>query len=563
MERIRQINTIPLGLKPALWTLVSFLVAWLSFTFVYDDSYDGITNNMSVGQFSDFSLMDWHYLGIIWIKEVFMFLQDCLPKLNVFYSLCIFFNLLALYYLYHSFYRVTAAWGNWSIALMEVVFCLVGIDNLIFITHTRFATILAGVALFNLGYHQQQSRKELLFHACVFLFGFLARPESGMGALVVVLPGLFLGGIPWTRLLKLASLPIACSLLFFLSLWTHQQFTNRLEILMEPDVEYAMSLDKFKPLSNDAGTLDSMRYVFARNAFFIDTAFTNIHYFRSIISHESDFELSSYLASARHVLGFYKAYLFGTLIWLVLGLFSFSRPLTRQFLNWMLYHAWVFLVFILVDNQVNLSERHFTGLFLSAILVSSIFFTPKNNLLVLGILLLPGWYGFQHTWGYIQQNNQFVKSRVERNVKSLNTLEKQIQGKTIVVAISGFKLFDKPYSPLATNRNKNRYLLYDLSTYSIVPRYTGFLNQTCHCVSTNPLSFFTWLNQTDSYLLIAESRSHVLERYFKVRFGKNLELVDVLPPGDFLNTGDYPDLRLKRVEWKDSLPHSTGLQQTP
>lgn len=541
-----------IDLNALFWSVAAFIIASSCFIFLYDDSYDGLANNLSVGQFSPFSLMDWHYLGIIWVKEIFMFLQDSFPSINVFFSICLGLNLISIYYLYVTLNRI---FENRSASLkwiIQIAFLLLAVDALIFITHTRFATLFAGLALFNLAYFHSQSRVKIVFHCLVFLFGFLVRPESGVGALLFVIPGLFFQGQPILRLLKVSILPISCSLLFFVTLETHKLFTDRLEILIEPDIEYAMSTDKFIPFKG-GNEKDSVRYVFARNGFFIDTSFVDHKYLSSIISKTNRIDFEKYKKSANHVSQFYVFYSITTytLIFILICLL-FSEQY-KAFIKVLIYNFGLFLIFIVLDYHVNIADRHFSSLIILSILVSTVFLEKRavnnkiNLINVLFIILLK--FPIENTYTYINLNNIYVQNKVNSNVKTLNEFEKKIQGRNVVVMLLVFNLFDKPYSFINSKRTKNNYFIYDLFTYSIVPRYTSYLSSKCNCDANVPLSFFIWLEKTNAILIIDEKRSLILRDYFRVRFNKKIEFNDVQKLNHIIDTKLWPHLKFKTVHF--------------
>jgi hypothetical protein len=541
-----------IDLKALFWSIASFIIAFLFFTFMYDDSYDGLANNLSVGQFTPFSLMDWHYLGILWVKEIFMILQDTFPKINVFFSICIALNFISIYYLFVTLNKTQESNRNNLVWIIQVAFLLMAVDALIFITHTRFATLFTGLALFNLSFFRLNSKIQIGVHIVAFLFGFLVRPESGIGAMIFVIPGLFLYGQPILRLLKVSILPISCAILFFATLETHKLFTDRLEILIEPDIEYAMSTDKFKP-KTARNELDSVRYDFARNAFFIDTSFVDDKYLKSIISNRTSFDIIAFFKSIRHVSQFYISY---SIVTFALVFLFISLLFTQQFkalLKVLIYNLVMFFILTILDYQINIADRHFSALIILMLIVSVVFYDSSKinhqlrylNLVFLVLLFFP----IQSTWSYIQQNNRNVIERVKTNLEILNKFENRIQGRNVIVTISSFKLFDKPYSFFTSNRTKNNYFVYDLSTYSIVPRHINYLSSKCNCKASVPLYFFLWLEKTNAILIIDESRVLILKKYFKNRFNKNIQFLNEKGLNNILDTQLWPELKFKTVHF--------------
>lgn len=531
---------------------MAFLIAVIRFDFYFDDSYDGLASNLSTRQFSPFSLFDWHFLGLIWIKEPLKFIQNQIVDIDVFYSFYIFCILFSSVYLFYTFEKISEKLNTTLKFILKISFLLIIVDSLIFVTHTRFATLFTGLSLLNLALFQGSNKLKTIIHILIFVFGFLVRPESGIGSMVFVFSGLFLYSSNYSRLIKVALLPILCSLAFFLTLNVYKNYTNRLEILIEPDVEYAMSTDKFKPFEG-GNKIDSVRYEFARNAFFIDTSFVDVHFLRSIISNSEKISYKSFLNSVNHVLEFYVSYSITTFVLFFIVVYLLFSEQYKVFFKVLIYNIAIFLIFIVLDYHVNIADRHFSSLILLSLIVSIVFLEKSVvynkinliNTLFIILLIIP----LKFTYSYICQNNLNVQNKINSNVKTLNKFEKIIQERNVIITLLGFNLFDKPFSFINSTRSKNNYFIYDLSTYSIVPRYTSYLSSKCNCNSTIPLSFFLWLEKTNAILIIDEKRSLILKDYFKVRFNKNIEFHDIESLNHILDSKLWPQLKFKIVKF--------------
>ncbi len=532
---------------------MAFLIAVIGFDFYFDDSYDSLLSNLSTGQFSPFSLFDWHFLGLLWIKEPLKFIQNHFVDIDVFYTFYLCCVLFSSVYLYYTFEKIAEKKLNTVLKLIiKISFLLIIVDSLIFVTHTRFATLFTGLSLLNLVLYQGSSKIKTLSHILIFIVGFLVRPESGIGSMIFVFSGLFLYGGNYVRLIKVALLPILCSFAFFMTLYIYKNYTDRLEILIEPDIEYAMSTDKFIPFKG-GNEKDSVRYVFARNGFFIDTSFVDHKYLSSIISKTNRIDFEKYKKSANHVSQFYVFYSITTytLIFILICLL-FSEQY-KAFIKVLIYNFGLFLIFIVLDYHVNIADRHFSSLIILSILVSTVFLEKRavnnkiNLINVLFIILLK--FPIENTYTYINLNNINVQNKINSNVKTLNEFEKKIQGRNVVVMLLVFNLFDKPYSFINSKRTKNNYFIYDLFTYSIVPRYTSYLSSKCNCDANVPLSFFIWLEKTNAILIIDEKRSLILKDYFRVRFNKKIEFYDVKNLNHILDTKLWPQLKFKIVKF--------------
>jgi len=324
-------------IKSFSWTLLAFIFASINLVFLFDDSYDGLLSNTSIGQFSDFSFFDWHFLGVIWIKVILKYIQNQCFNIDVFYTFYLICVLISSVYLFYTFEKIASNSNFILKTIIQIAFLILIVDSLIFITHTRFATLFTGLALLNLGLFHPRIKSKTFIHVSFFIFGFLIRPESGVGSIILIIPGLFLYGISTKRVFLVSLIPLISSAIFFITLNVYKQYTDRLEILIEPDVEYAMSTDKFVAPPKNASEFDSVRYVFARNAFFIDTSFVDDEYLRSIISSRTDFDLSGLQKSVKHISHFYASY---SILFFALILILFMIWFNRQ--KWLFYKAVVY-----------------------------------------------------------------------------------------------------------------------------------------------------------------------------------------------------------------------------
>ena len=119
----------------------AFFTSFLSFYLfdgVFDDSYDSFCASMSSFQFTDFSLFDQHYLGILVFRDGLKFIQELFPNINVFSSSYILLNILSLGYTLHTIDSLILKKRSFVTRhFFFLIVSLLFIENILSITHTR------------------------------------------------------------------------------------------------------------------------------------------------------------------------------------------------------------------------------------------------------------------------------------------------------------------------------------------------------------------------------------------------------------------------------------------
>lgn len=503
-----------------VYSMVSLAYVALFETFVFDDSYDSFVNNISIGQFTPFPMMQQHYLSALVSRDVLIFLQKLFPDWSIFASSYIAFNVLSLlvtiYTVQKYLLKNSPSWLKHPIA---IILCLIFLENIVSITHTRFATILCGLALMNL----LRPNAKQWFWVALFVFGMLMRPESGIGAMVIIGLGalIFEGkvltlGIKWK--FPILSLAILISVFFI-----HRNVTDRFEILMEPDIEYALSTQRVADLSEMTSREDSIKHTMATHGILIDQSFTDIGFLRSISQKQFALDFQNLGKSVIHVLSFFAYYPFYLVFMLVVWIGSPQHYRGKM----ILYYLTIALILSYLDYNIALSDRHYSSIQLIAMLwplklgvQDSII---KRTLFVLGLslaLLTAAVITCDNTLA----NQRDIAVEVECIQTAMTNFESVYQDREVMIGVSSFHLLDRKYSTRTDAYSKNNYSLYDAMNYSIVPVNMTYLGELCNCDASDTQTFFSWLAQSEALILMDKERKSVIQEYLDYKYAKRYTL---------------------------------------
>jgi len=498
-----------------LYAFVATLYVLFFETIVFDDSYDAFISNLSIGQFTPFPMLDLHYLGGIFTRELQIFIQELIPSLNVFASTYILFNVGALALFIYSIHNYLLANKSlWLKHFFSIAISLIFLENIISITHTRFATIVCGLALVHLLKPKSSGK---WFWMTLFVFGFLMRPESGIGAILIIgIAASLFWGRPLETAVKFV-VPILSIAIFSTVFLVHRHVTDRLEILMEPDIEYALSTNRVIPLA-EMGTLeDSIKYQMAVNGSLIDEHFTDIAFLRRITQDQFKFRFAELTVSIVHVFSFYSYYFFFPIFYIA-SIFLGSLGKRMKLL---LYYLIVFAILTYLDYNVAIADRHFLSLQLIVILLpfryafnvkAQVSATLANNFYFL--LLFAAFYNSNSAIN----NQREVAKEVACIETGMGEFEKLYQDRFVLIGVSSFHLLDRKYSFFDDKYKGNTYLLYDAMNYSIVPRNRAYLSALCSCDASNTAAFFAWLAYSKALIIMDVNRARIIQEYVDYRF---------------------------------------------
>jgi len=529
---------------PLIYTLLAFLTAVLVFDPVFDDSYDAFASAMSAGQFTDFPLMDQHYLGVLLIRDLYKLIQSILPQVNVFASMYILSSVASLYYVLWTLQRLVSKHVSLGIQhLTYCIFSLIFIENIVSITHTRFATVLAGVALINLTWGHNE-RRQLFVHYLIFLFGMLTRPESAMGVLMIVGFAYFIFKLDVKMAIRKMIFPSLSLLILITIFYIHRAHTNRFEIKIEPDIEYALSTNRIVPISQMPTKLDSLRYSMATRGMFIDTTFVTVSFLRSIIDNSSSVQIEDIQASVLNVAFFYTYYPIYGVAFAVLTIVCWVEKKWRILIQMGLLHIFVFTTLVILDYHVTIADRHFSGLFQVSTLLFIVLFANSiktkyalNSLktMLLGLGLFGG-TGVSVAKGLGNQHQ--VSKEVECQETTMESIDGNFVDRTIIVTHITFHLMDRKYSFLNQNYANNKYMIYDISNYSIVPRNLEYLSRQCACNASVPSEFFAWMEKEKAVLLGASYRLILMQQYMNLVHDQNTNFRSAIPDKDSIEISE-------------------------
>lgn len=504
---------------PLVFTLLSSITCFVFFDLVFDDSYDSFNNNLSYMLLSPFSFFDFHYLGYIGLKDIYKFLQDLFPSISVFATCQVFLACLSLYY---TLYSVNSYLKDKTSVNIRVLFSLLisicFLENIISISHTRYASIFAGVALINI-FWNKTDKKSYLYHFAFYMLGFLTRPESGLGMLFIVGVAYLIYSLNLKSLIKKSILPALAIIIFNTTFYIHHKYTDRFEIKIEPDIEYAFSTNRVIPLGNMENALDSFRYEMAINAMFIDTSFVNVAFLKSLVSNQYEINQIGIINSISTIIGLHKYYL------LFISFISFSLLILCIKKEWklclkvLLFQLFLFTLLVYLDYNVRVEERHFYSIQILSLIITS--YHVFNTQLIYRKKFLPFYllFGFallfsiKHSLKNALGNQIQVAEDVECLESIIENFEGVYQNRTVITSISSFHLFDRKYSFTNDRYTKNRYIMYDLTNHTTIPRYMAYLSEICACDAQKPKEFLKWANMEKAIFISTDKRFELMEKY--------------------------------------------------
>ncbi len=118
----------------------------------------------------------------------------------------------------------------------------------------------------------------------------------------------------------------------------------------------------------------------------------------------------------------------------------------------------------------------------------------------------------------------------------MERIDSGFHGRTVIFTLGTFHLADRIYSFLNRNYSNNRYIMYDLSNYSIVPRNLDYLSRLCACDANDPDGFLRWMEQEEVIVISRPERYALMEKYMdmvhgrQVRFRRILSDEEAVPP---------------------------------
>jgi hypothetical protein len=500
--------------------IVIYIISVLFFTPTFDSDYDAFANNLVNMQFSDLPIKDYYYLGFVGFNHLYKYFHFIFPYFNWSGLSQLFFSLLSIYFLLYSLRTLLTQFkiNKKTIFASQVFIGFVGLETLISLTQTRYSILLCGTSLIMMVLKTHITKKEYFLYLILYFIGMLHKPESGLGMFLFSLIGtiFYVGFKPYFYLKQWIIPFFGLSLMLgaFLYDWNK---TDLFERKIEPNVEYALSTGRVVDLSSMRSKDDSLKYNMAMVGMFIDTDFTNVGFLRALILTENNYNITRVVKSIKDVTNlkiYYYSY-FYPLIFVILFLLIKNNTIAaiKLFIINLLY----MMLFVLTACNTDISNRHLSSFLLLVVFINLIFFFKnhfyiKNDFNTIFITLTLITTVVFTLMNYKQNNKQTIN-----NLKCFETavkeIEKNYNNKTIVITLFNYNLFDKPFSYKQNNYIKNKYIIYDVTIYSMIPPYQKHLESICNCNPKDPVEFFHWLEKEDALYISVEKRFSIIEDY--------------------------------------------------
>ena len=517
-------------------TLVVFCLGLLCFHLVTDD-YAFFMGSLAARQFSDFAYFDVHFQGFIGIREVYKLLYYLMPRINWHFIFMMVYGISSLYLVLRTLRLVVLKKVSslFFIRVIQVLFALFYIENIVFVSHTRVSLIFCGIALFNLAFIKDITRKRVVLNSLVFIFGMLLRPESSIGMLLIVGAGYFIYTLNVKQLLQRIWIPVLATAVFFTVFAIDWAYTDIYVRKVEPEIEYKMMAKRVVDIGQMKTAQDSIKYRASLKGMWFDVKEMTPSFMRSIILPGSDMNIAHMKDVLVHVEGFYDYYLFvyaviiSLLIMGLLFLSDYKVRVTRIFIFQLCTGA---IIFVLDYNGFLVSYRHFISLqFISLFIMCFYFFdapaykpgVSKGIWGTLALLFLFG--GLFLTLIKYKEQNTVVNDKVNLMERTMKEFEHRYSNRIVAVTIDGRFLFDQHFSLINENYTRNTYLMFDWFTFSLTPRYVNYLSSQCGCDANDPAAFFRWLSANHALYVADPYRFDITEHYLNIVHGCNVKFI--------------------------------------
>lgn len=435
--------------------------------------------------------------------------------------------------------------------LGSVFFLLVLAENYIFFSGVRVSFLATACAFVGFTWLVRQYRFGLklvfvyfLFFA-VFLVGFLARYESGLGACLLI--GIFsvLYGESFKRLLVIY-LPAFLFAVFTLVYLHFKAYENEYLNAIEPDV-YLLSDAKYNPDFYAGKTLvDSMRYQAVLKYMINDEGTITPALIKTMIKEkmlvetkQPSFITHSFGIAAEIILPALKQYiqlfLFNMLLLVVaVSVYRKGFGSVRFILAYLVYQVFFWVVIFVLAYLVKMETR---------------IYMPLMSIYVLGNILLlfkadVAGYAKKHNWrlsaiiglivtiGFWLVISLCIRGNEQRKIGALhNQVIAEIgqvgAGKTVMLDVDS-RIFahSNPFTVVKYPTLKNP-ILYDNGQMAIVATYKNYLDKECNCNSSRMADFYKFLYEHKQEVLFVSSpeRLEFVKSYMKIVHGVNYDFV--------------------------------------
>ncbi len=513
---------------------LAFSCLFLPFT---QDDYGSFATAMAAGQFSDFSLIDWYFLGYTGFNTIYKALHNVIPQVNWLglgtYVMSIVGFYLCLRVINISLNQIASKSILW---ISNLYFGLLYLDSLISISHTRASLIMCGGSALYLLLVPKISVKKIFLINLIFITGLLHRGESAIGILWVVGLASLLFSFPIKYSIQRLGPPIICTGLFFLAVFIYWSKTTSFIVKIEPEIEYEFMSGNIINLSVCQTETDSVKYLMATYGIWIDPKVVSADYMRTLIR-DSQFSIEKLhraFVAIKNYLIFYSgiSVLLLASIWFLI----IKKAAIQSGLKLLFYLGLSFLPLLYLSYKTLLSERHFFPIIFVLGVVVVIYFvkacSTKNpsfasfkwNVAWSLILVV---FGLSSIISNYSRKNKIDELQVVCAEQAMKQLESSFSNRVIVLTTGSFHIMDHNFSFWTKNYSGNTYIMYDLFNYSLVPSYTAYLSTLCFCDATEPEQFFQWLSHQNALYLGEDERLKITSAYMKSVYEKNLQFLPV------------------------------------
>jgi hypothetical protein len=526
-------------------TLVTLLACFIFFTPVHDD-YGSFFLSMAARQFSPFSFMSLHYMGMIGIHFFYEWLYNHFAAVNWMGLAFMGFQLLGLYLFLRALKTIALknVQNRYVVIAVQILFALFFLENIISLSHTRFSLLLCGLSLFYLAFEEELKPRQILLYSLLFFVGLFHRPESSVGMILLVGTGFMLWHFRLLHLIKRFFLPAVVTVILFGVIIINLQHTQVFMEKIEPEIEYKMMDKRVVPLSDMHTATDSIKYTLATLGMWFDPHTLTPEYLRSLQLPGANLSVEHATKILQHTLKHYQRCSFTLAFNLCLILLCFFVPGGGvKLLRLVVFQAATFAIVYALDYNGRLvSGRHFLNLQLISLLISAFYFFEGGATVVwsrgarfagAAALLCLAVANYFTLCAYKTDNdNQAAETKCYE--QTMQQVDATYHHRLIVATMADAYLLDHTFSVFNKNYANNTYIMWDVFTYSLIPEYTAYLHTLCNCDPLDPVAFYTWLQTQNALYMADPTRYDLTERYMNLVHGQQLKFLiqDSLPSPD-------------------------------
>jgi hypothetical protein len=296
---------------------------------------------------------------------------------------------------------------------------------------------------------------------------------------------------------------------------------------IEPEIEYKMMDKRVVPLSEMKTAADTVKYELSTRGMWFDPRVLTPDFLRSIQLPGMNLSADHAEQVCCHILDQYRRCLLIPGMIAVFILFSFFNPSCRKArVRIILFQMMTFgIVFALDYNGFLVAGRHFLNMQLMGLLICMYYLFDTGEIaeplitdhkILSGVSLLVIVSTSIVMIINVKKSNEYQVTGTECYEKTMRTIEQQYNNRVIAVTMSDFYLFDHKFSIYNKNYTANKYIMYDMFTYSLIPEYVAYLRRISGCDPMDPVAFYTWLTKKDALYMANPDRFELTEKYMRL-----------------------------------------------